>query len=199
MDQAQCPGGPQQELDRAAFERVWRRVMPEDRPDCPFTLPSAPPVSALPAVPAPQPRREPAPAPTVCLGEASAADLPRLEVFLRQTAEANRLYRTLARRVSGGKLLSTLAAEKKRQAKRLAAAYFLISGQTYTVPPTPMPRPMPFPLALRDRFQAEQRLAADLLSAAGTTTDMCLADLYQVLAAENRSYAQQLWGWIEQM
>ena len=62
-----------------------------------------------------------------------------------------------------------------------------------------MPRPMPFPLALRDRFQAEQRLAADLLSAASTTTDMCLADLYQVLAAENRSYAQQLWGWIEQM
>ena len=24
--------------DREVFERVWRRVMPEDRPDCPFTL-----------------------------------------------------------------------------------------------------------------------------------------------------------------
>ena len=25
--------------DRETFERVWRRVMPEDRPDCPFVLP----------------------------------------------------------------------------------------------------------------------------------------------------------------
>ena len=24
--------------DQEVFERVWRRVMPEDRPDCPFTL-----------------------------------------------------------------------------------------------------------------------------------------------------------------
>ena len=41
MDQIQRPG---EELDHAAFARVWRRVMPEDRPDCPFTLePSAPP------------------------------------------------------------------------------------------------------------------------------------------------------------
>ena len=23
--------------DQEVFERVWRRVMPEDRPDCPFT------------------------------------------------------------------------------------------------------------------------------------------------------------------
>ena len=44
--------------DQEVFERVWRRVMPEDRPDCPFTLgedaaaPPAvqPPAAALPAV-----------------------------------------------------------------------------------------------------------------------------------------------------
>lgn len=30
--------GPQTDLDHAAFERVWRRVMPQDRADCPFTL-----------------------------------------------------------------------------------------------------------------------------------------------------------------
>lgn len=30
--------GPQTDLDHAAFERVWRRVMPQDRADCPITL-----------------------------------------------------------------------------------------------------------------------------------------------------------------
>lgn len=30
--------GPQTDLDQAAFQRVWRRVMPQDRADCPFTL-----------------------------------------------------------------------------------------------------------------------------------------------------------------
>lgn len=30
--------GPQTDLDRAAFQRVWQRVMPQDRTDCPFTL-----------------------------------------------------------------------------------------------------------------------------------------------------------------
>ena len=47
--------------DREVFERVWRRVMPEDRPDCPFVLPETPqpPVPAhppaLPALAAPAP------------------------------------------------------------------------------------------------------------------------------------------------
>ena len=26
------------QCDQETFERVWRRVMPEDRADCPFTL-----------------------------------------------------------------------------------------------------------------------------------------------------------------
>ena len=36
MEQTPFPG-----VDREVFERVWRRVMPEDRADCPFTLPEA--------------------------------------------------------------------------------------------------------------------------------------------------------------
>ena len=38
------------ELDRVAFQQVWRRVMPEDRPDCPFTLeaPTLPTVTSTP-------------------------------------------------------------------------------------------------------------------------------------------------------
>ena len=36
-------------LDQAAFQRDWRRVMPQDRSDCPFTL------EELPLSPAPHP------------------------------------------------------------------------------------------------------------------------------------------------
>ena len=71
--------------DRETFQRVWQRVMPQERPDCPIEVdaPAAEPTSALavPAVPA-----EAAPAPVLrqevepslpecgvpCLGEASA-------------------------------------------------------------------------------------------------------------------------------
>ena len=46
-------------VDREVFERVWRRVMPEDRADCPFTLPEEPapavPAAALPAPAEPEP------------------------------------------------------------------------------------------------------------------------------------------------
>lgn len=38
--------------DQEVFERVWRRVMPEDRPDCPFTLGED--AAAPPAVQPPQ-------------------------------------------------------------------------------------------------------------------------------------------------
>ena len=74
--------------DQEVFERVWRRVMPEDRPDCPFTLgedaaaPPAiqPPAVALPAVVHTAPAGEQAPSRPVvgeehdvpCLGASSA-------------------------------------------------------------------------------------------------------------------------------
>lgn len=37
MEQERTPS-PLPDLDQAQFERVWRRVMPENRADCPFTL-----------------------------------------------------------------------------------------------------------------------------------------------------------------
>ena len=47
QDQLPCASARQAGADREAFERVWRRVMPEDRPDCPFTLYSEEDVSQI--------------------------------------------------------------------------------------------------------------------------------------------------------
>lgn len=233
MDQIQRPG---EGLDYAAFERVWRRVMPEDRPDCPFTLepsvPTAPSARAVPAAaslaslpvppaPAPPPAAAapirtgadptPVPAPpvllaeaappngrTACLGEESASDLPGLERVLRQTTDDFRIYRTLARRMGQGGLFAALAAQKRRQVRRLTTAAFLISGTQYTAPPTPAPGSLTFPLTLRERFQAEQRAAAGLVAAAKATADSCLAELYRSLAEEDRDFAKRLWARLEQ-
>lgn len=50
MEQTSIPG-----VDREVFERVWRRVMPEERGDCPFTLAEQeePAAGALPALAVP--------------------------------------------------------------------------------------------------------------------------------------------------
>lgn len=224
MDQIQRPG---EGLDCKAFERVWRRVMPEDRPDCPFTLEpsvSAAPTTAVPAAASastrpillapPPPAAAPAPVPattpsvslsnspqnrpSACLSEDSASDLPGLKQVLRQTTDDFRIYRALARRMGQSGLFTALATQKRRQAKRLTTAAFLISGKSYTVPPTQAPETLSLPLTLRERFQAEQRAAAGLLEAAKAASDPCLADLYRSLAEEDRSYTKRLWARLEQ-
>lgn len=165
-----------QPLDPAAFARVWRRVMPADRPDCPFTLPdddlapTAPPagmeVSPLPAPPVPDP----------------------LEALCAQAADQYRVYRRLARRTGR---LSPLVRQKGRQVKRLAAACFLLTGRPFAPPPTPALENLPLPQALRERFRSEQALSAALLSAAHTA-EPWLAQLLQSLAQECQTMARTL-------
>lgn len=184
-------------LDQAAFQRVWRRVMPTDRPDCPFVLDP-------PSLPEPiQPLMRPPMTPVSCLGEASMGELPTLEGLLALTVNGYRIYRAMERRMSrGGKgrgLFSTLAAAKKGQVRRLSTARFLIAGQEPVSAPTPAPTAESLSLFLRERFQEEQRAAAEFLSAAQAAVDPCLRELYQVLAAENRSHAAQLRSRLEQM
>ena len=70
MEQNSIPG-----MDREVFERVWRRVMPEDLGDCPFTLgqEDSQQAGGLPAVPAA------APAEVVTMGQADEGhDIPCL-------------------------------------------------------------------------------------------------------------------------
>ena len=171
-------------LDPNAFARVWRRVMPHDRPDCPFTL--VPPGSET------QPPLTPEHPPALCLSPSSTADLPRLELLLLSVTDAKRVCQALAKRLNS-RLFTHLAAEKKHQADRLAAAHYLIPGRPFPLEPTPAPRPTPMPLALRERFHAEQRQAAVLLAAAHKAADPCLATLYRQLAGEDRQAALRIW------
>ena len=185
------------ELDQAAFQRVWSRVMPQDRPDCPFTLD---PLEDLSPTPQPLVRAPLSPLPCQqtpqsipCLGEASIGELPRLEELIRECEENRRTYRALSRRMGGRGIFSSLTTRKDRQLRRLLAARFLILGQEYllstsTTPPLPKTRA----LALRAGFRAEQHQAAALMEAAQAVTDPCLAQLYLALAEEDREHADRL-------
>lgn len=190
-------------LDHAAFQRVWQRVMPQDRADCPFTLDPPALAAMAPEQPAPAPLvplgRESAP---LCLGEASAGQLPLLGELLGGAMDCARIYRAMERRWGRRNrrgLLSALADEKARQVRRLSAAYFLISGREYSFTPTPVPAAGTLALALRERFQAEQLAAARLLTAAQAAADPCLSQLYRELAEENRAHASLLRTQLETM
>lgn len=190
---------PNAVLDQAAFQRVWQRVMPQDRPDCPFTLEQADPI------PAPQPLVRAAlaplsvqaPQPTPCLGEASAGELPALSALMDTAARARQVYLALSRRMGGRGLPSAWAAQKGRQLRRLGAAYFLIAGQEYTPRPGAAKLPRTNALALREGFRGEQRSAAALMEAQQATADPCLRQLYLELAAQDREIADQVRGKLE--
>lgn len=255
MDQEMTArGGPELGMyacDRDLFDRVWKRVMPEERPGCPITLdppavhtpdpavsgpctpaapaprcvPGAAPDQSIQTAPAPPeeaesvPADSPAPEPpdsvdravpaadeplpeppesaahtgddfprpdaVPCLGSGSAGHGTQLQEDILAALEGWQLYRHLARKVTGvpSRTLSALASEKHRQARKLAAAYFLISGLRYW--PTDrleVPRTNSWLGTLRRRFAAEQQLDSRWRAASLDTEDPCLADLYGELA-----------------
>lgn len=240
MDQENLPCGTpplgMYASDRDLFDRVWQRVMPEDRPDCPIVV--AAPALHTPSEPEPEPEPEPKPTPepvpepepeplpgpepeeepeapeaagptgddfpgqdaVPCLGSGSAGHGDQLQEDILAELEGWQLYRHLARRVTGNtaRALSALASEKHRQARRLAAAYFLISGVRYW--PTDRlaaPRVTSWLGTLRRRFTLEQRRESRYRAAALDTADPCLADLYGELADGCAAHAGTLRGLLE--
>lgn len=254
MEQDLTPrGGPALGMyasDREQFERVWSRVMPEDRPDCPIAAkpPVHTPVPAPacaadagtqdPAVPPPEeqhpviPEDTPAPEPpepaapeeperpperlesqgpagddfprpdaVPCLGSGSAGHGGQLQEDILTALEGWQVYRHLARKVTGSasRTLSALASEKHKQARKLAAAHFLISGVRYW--PTDKletPRFGSWLGTLRQRFAAEQQMDSRWRAASLDTEDACLAVLYGELAEGCAAHAGVLRALLEQ-
>ncbi|MFQ7856741.1 MAG: rubrerythrin [Flavonifractor plautii] len=161
--------------DQEVFERVWRRVMPEDRPDCPFTLgedaaaPPAiqPPAVALPAVVHTAPAGEQAPSRPVvgeehdvpCLGASSAVYGAQLQRLIDRELADWRAYQALSRRpreTAGG----AGHHRRRRTPPRQAAFHRLFShlrGAVLAGRPGTQSIPHPFSAALREHFMEEQR------------------------------------------
>lgn len=217
-DNMMKPAAPEEGMcacDREVFERVWRRVMPEGTntpiqidPPCDEqarTTPQAPQESApMPETGLALPRREEVRPEHegVCLGQGSAMYAALLREMIDGETEDWRIYQSLARRAGNNatRLLSSLAADERRHAKRLAAAYFLITGERYQPPGQHAPRPTPdLMTGLREQFIQEQREASAYQGAAAETTDPCLRQLYEELGQEEAMHARMIRNLLEQM
>ena len=187
-------------LDREAFAQVWSRVDAQ----------GAGPVEVVGPDVAPPPQETPEKDGTAqppqgqilqtlvlaCLSDASVyRDLDR-----RQRRGGPRLSGSQAGGPRSGSVqLTDLKNRKVRQAKRLAAAYFLLSGVRYwPQDATPVNPPESLFPALRERFLAEGRRAAELETLAQQATDPDLVELYTSLAQETREMTRTIRSIVEQ-
>ena len=210
--------------DPEMFRRVWDRVMPESGEGVPITvegvlqggdLPCSCPRSAreddtaAPSAPAglgaaPCPHRGsdfPDAGDIPRLGPASAGYGGRLQRQITDALECWQLYRQLARRsaAQGGRVLAAMAGEKFHSARRLAAAYFLISGvRFWPADRVPAPAAPSYLGAIRRAYQTEQQRGQAYLLSAADTGDTALAELYQELAAQCAEHEELLRALLEQ-
>lgn len=185
-------------------------------PEPPAQEPECPPCG--PETPAPEPpslEETPAEGLPEAEGPHRGNDLPRLweepETTDDRTARLRRhvmdalegwqFYRHLARRARGtdARTLNSMAAEQHKEARKLSAAYFLLTGLRYW--PSEMLGTPAIPSywgALRTRHQAEQRQENAYRMAADDWDDPDLLTLYDTLAEGCQRRSQQLRGLLEQ-
>lgn len=158
--------------DREVFAQVWGRVAPGGNG----------PVEVAPA--RETPAEETAQGP-VLLGEGDEEGR-RLQELVRRALSDASVYQELTRRSRRARMeLHELAGRKTRQAKRLSAAYFLMTGVRYWPrETTPVNPPESFFPVLRQQFLAEGRQAGELRRDAQRVEDPWLRELYLSLAEE---------------
>lgn len=125
----------------------------------------------------------------------------RLRRQVMEALEGWQFYRYLARRARQGdaRVLNSLAGELHRQARKLSAAYFLLTGLRYwpsellSVPVIPS-----YWGALRARHQTEQRQEAAYRMAADDWDDPDMQELYAELIEAGQRRSRQLRGLLEQ-
>ena len=134
------------------------------------------------------------------LGENCLDCVPMLQEMIRHELADWREYQALARRAGGpaAKSLQALANDEKRHAKRLSAAYFLISGVRYWPEGERAAPPVSYLGALRRRFGEEQAGMASYLAGAEATSDPCLRQLFLEHARDEWDHACRIRSLVEQ-
>jgi len=201
--------------DREVFSRIWSRASTHSEetspiqvlPPSPRQAQSPPPKKAAPPATLPAAvdlpgQDELRPNDVPCFGRGGIDHGAMLQNWIRAELEAWRAYQFLSTRSTGttARTLAAMAADERRHAKRLSAAYFLISGVRF-FPQVPPHRASggSFWSLLRSHFWAEQQVSAAYAAAAEETADLCLAALYRELSAEEATHADLLRALVEKM
>ena len=125
----------------------------------------------------------------------------RLRRQVMEALEGWQFYRYLARKARAGdaRVLNGMAGELHRQARRLSAAYFLLTGLRYW--PSELLSTPAIPSywgALRTRHQAEQRQEMAYRMSADDWDDPDMRELYGELIESGQRRSRQLRGLLEQ-
>ena len=193
-----------QPFDTDVFQRVWKRVMP-DQELSPIALrASTAQASVQQAVPALSPLPEAPPeaapdAPLTCLGEESRPYAQTIQALMEQTQGLRRTVQRLSRRANAraGRTLNALSSQLERELRRLSTAHFLITGERYTPSRQGKPLPVPLDQALRALFQQLHQRSGQLRTAAHGLADPCLEQLLLELGDDAEFAAQRLRSFLE--
>lgn len=204
----QIPQGAER-YDFREYDQVWRRVAPGLEPypgmgagEAGLRL-SAPNGTAAVSVPAgtmaeadlPGAEKDPC-----CMGTEAAVLLNVLEGYIEEEREARHRYLTLSRQAPmwARQTLRELAEEEGGHARRLVAAYYLITGQSYC------PRVVcgraetgDWCAALRQCYHKEACGGLNYARTAEDTVDVCLAALLNALSADEYRHADRLLALLE--
>ena len=220
--ETRATGLPQEQKEQ--FDRVWKRVLEGGETlSCPIAWEQVVPPAQPEAAPAEQPAQVTPPADTLMpacqshpgndrpqmdfpqggaglLGADCLEFAPLLQELIRRELADWREYQLLARRTGGApaRVLTALAGEKKRHAKRLSAAYFLIAGIRYWPEGEKCTPPASYLGSLRRRFIQEQETMASYLTGAEGTTDPCLRQLFLDHAQDQWDHACKIRQLVEQ-
>ncbi len=167
--------------DAAVFERVWRRVMAgREQPESQNSM-----------VPLPQKPELPAPA---------AGQADNLLEHIRMQSALWRASQALARRATGSmaRVLNGVVAEDRRQLARLAAAWYIMTGQRWRPEEGNAVPPHDLMEGLRQKYLHLQASVRKLEQAAQMGEDT-FGGLYADLARHNQEHAHLILRLLEQM
>ena len=200
--------------DYRQYDRIWQRVAPTLEP-----YPETRRQEMGPAVPAAQMNTAPAAQESLtpaqvqqeaqlpgaernpcCMGSAASEMLEVLTGFIEEELEDRRYLLAMVRQAPSWARprLRDMAAAEGAQAKRLMAAYYLITGECYR-PNVSSERVCTgrWCPALRERYHAAACNALNYARAAEGTTDPCLSKLLNELSAGEYSHANELMSMLE--
>lgn len=195
-----------QKLDPAVFQRVWSRVMPDDRSS---------PIAVTPEEPR-SPERQPASRPNS--NNTVRPQMPQMPPMqqapqmnqmnqrpgkAQDTTEEGTLRRLmdlaqdgiaadvlLARRGNQTKPLAPIANDHRRAMRQLSACYFLMTGKNYQPGSAAPNRSAAFPQMLREQFQWEQRWTRACMQAAEEVNDPSAKELCRELAGDGMAHTR---------
>ena len=177
-----------QPFDPEVFQRVWRRVMP-DQEHSPIALSSPAPSAPAAVSPVSEAERRHS-----CLGEASLPHTQALQNLMEQTHALLRTIQRLSRQAGPqtARVLSSLYAGLHQEQRRLSVAYFLITGSRCRPSQPALPLSSSLDGGLRTLFQAFQQRSAQALACADAVQDPCLHQLFQALGGQSEQAAARL-------